>query len=590
VTPASSWSLKDLAARVDEGEPIDWDQETQQAPDAESRQVVGGFRLLAEIRDGLRDPDRATPAEPQPARPDVSGTPWGRLTVFEVVGRGAFGTVHRAVDQFNRNVALKLLDPAIDVSALKDRILDEGRLLARVQHSNIVTVYGADESDGRVGLWMEFIEGRTLAAEVEARGHLSGEEATIIGLTLCSTLVAIHREGVVHADVKAQNVMRASGGRIVLMDFGAGQRLVTADATRLAGTPLYLSPERLAGGPLTAACDIYSLGVLLYFLVTGTYPVDGTTREDVEQAHRTGTRILLRDRRSDLPTGFVTAVEDALAPDPARRHKTAGAFEEALSRAVSPRPLLTGLTPAPAPRRWYGWRGTWAAALVVGIALSAVGIKRFADRDQPTSGSRPTAVPVAAPESTGYSMHAVFYRIGRESREALAGGARLTTDDLLELEITLSRDIYVYVINEDEQHNVSLLFPVPGGELQNPIRGGQVHLLPGRIAGDVRPWQVSSAGGREHFFVLVSPRREPEIDAAVARLAPVSGSDASLSAKATPPAGGLRGVQRLGPAQPGPSTADTPWHRKVRPLLAGIERMDGVSVRQLSFENPPRPR
>ena len=103
----------------------------------------------------------------------------------------------------------------------------------------------------------------------------------------------------------------------------------------LAGTPLYLCPERLRGGPPTAATDIYSLGVLLYHLVTQEYPVEGATRAEVEAAHRTGRRIRLRDWRADLPDAFVAAVERAIAPDPAARFASAGVFEEALAGAAA---------------------------------------------------------------------------------------------------------------------------------------------------------------------------------------------------------------------------------------------------------------
>ncbi len=139
-------------------------------------------------------------------------------------------------------------------------------------------------------------------------------EAIPIGIDLCHALAAVHGAGLIHRDVKAHNVLREEGGRIVLMDFGTGgdiQAPETADT--LAGTPLYLAPELFQNEKPSAQSDIYSLGVLLYHLVTGDYPVKGKTRVDLESAHRTGTRQPLRDVRPDLSPVFINVLERALA-------------------------------------------------------------------------------------------------------------------------------------------------------------------------------------------------------------------------------------------------------------------------------------
>ena len=197
-------------------------------------------------------------------------------------------------------------------------MLREGSLLAKVRHRNVVVVHGVERSDGFVGLWMEFINGRTMEDELRARGPLSAEEATPIGVDLCQALAAVHGRGLVHRDVKAQNVMREEGGRTVLMDFGAGTELATGlrKPLDMAGTPLYLAPELFDGQPATRASDIYSLGVLLYRMVTREYPVEGADRSQIERAHRDGRVKRLRDVRPDLPSEFIQTVERALSPDP----------------------------------------------------------------------------------------------------------------------------------------------------------------------------------------------------------------------------------------------------------------------------------
>src|SRR5205814_875914 len=141
--------------------------------------------------------------------------------------------------------------------------------------------------DERVGLWMELLRGATLEQQLAAHGSFSAREATLVGIDLCGALAAIHAAGLIHRDVKAQNVMREAGGRIVLMDLGTGRE---ADGRglravpELAGTPLYLAPEIFLGAPASARTDLYSLGVLLYHLVTGSFPVRATTMDELEAA------------------------------------------------------------------------------------------------------------------------------------------------------------------------------------------------------------------------------------------------------------------------------------------------------------------
>jgi eukaryotic-like serine/threonine-protein kinase len=233
-----------------------------------------------------------------------AGPTWGTFLLLEEIGRGAFGVVYRAWDPaLERDVALKLIDVGRLPAHRGDTLLREGRMLARVRHPNVVTVYSTQRLDTKVGLAMEYVRGRTLSRALMQSGPLGAEEAAVIGITLCDALAAVHRTGLVHRDVKASNVMREDGGRIVLMDFGAGHDIEPerTHASMIAGTPPYMSPEVLLGAPATPASDIYSLGVLLFHLVTGEFPVEGTSMESFAAAHRHGTRRPLGDVRPDLP-------------------------------------------------------------------------------------------------------------------------------------------------------------------------------------------------------------------------------------------------------------------------------------------------
>src|SRR5262249_28406981 len=154
-----------------------------------------------------------------------------------------------------------------------------------------------------------------------SHGPFSAGEASLIGHELCSALAAVHHAGLVHRDVKAQNVMREEGGRLVLMDFGAGhKRSDPSIGRRLMGTPLYLAPEVLTGGEASVSSDLYSLGVLLYHLVTNDFPVKGATLTELARAHRQGRMTPLHELRPLLPRNFVRIVERAIDPDPSKRY------------------------------------------------------------------------------------------------------------------------------------------------------------------------------------------------------------------------------------------------------------------------------
>ena len=574
--------LLELAARVDEGAPIDWDARERSATDDDERAVIQGFRVLARVAAVAQDDSfeaAGTPPSWPCAGADLSGRAWGPLRLEEAVGRGAFSQVYRAIDPLGRHVAVKLLAPRLGGDDLTSRVLDEGRVLASVKHPNIVVVHGADEHDGRVGLWMEFVRGRTLAAEVDARGAHSADEAIVVGRALCGALAAVHARGLVHGDVKAHNVMREEGGRVVLMDFGAGRSMETSASGTdlLAGTPLYLCPERLRGGPPTAATDIYSLGVLLYHLVTLEYPVEGATRVEVEAAHRAGQRTRLRDRRADLPDGFVAAVERALAPDPAARFATAGEFEDALAGSAASTTGRFGVAAkaAGAPARRRSPRLQIGLAAVAVLALgTTVGLWRWA------GGGPLPALPLAphldfTAGAPRFEVSAEFQQVVDRERRRLVAGAHIEPTMALAFEVQASRDVYVYIVNEDEHGRSYALFPV-ANSLQNPLPGGVTHVLPGGP-----PWEVDSTGGQEHLFVIVSPTPVPEIADAVAALPAATGEphdDGNLALNTTRGIGSRRRASAADAAHP--------WRQQAQPLLPGRQRAEGLWVREFILKNP----
>jgi Tol biopolymer transport system component/tRNA A-37 threonylcarbamoyl transferase component Bud32 len=261
---------------------------------------------------------------------------WGPLEVRQYIARGAHGDVYRAWDpRLEREVALKLRR-AEDVDEEQAPFaITEGRLLARVQHPNVVAVYGADRVNGQAGIWMELVEGSTVRDLVAQQGPLTAPAALQIGIAVCSGLAAVHAAGLVHRDVKAQNVVRDRDGRTILMDLSAGQDDSGRD-DRLEGTPVYLAPEVLDGGRATVASDLYAAGVLLFFLVTGRYPLISTSLDDLRRRHHAGEGERLATNRA-LPRRFRAVVDRALARNPADRFHTADAMRAALASALSGR-------------------------------------------------------------------------------------------------------------------------------------------------------------------------------------------------------------------------------------------------------------
>jgi serine/threonine protein kinase/tetratricopeptide (TPR) repeat protein len=346
-----------LAEAIADGSHVDWDRAESSATGPDELRVIQQLRLLADVGSAARE----------------SAATWGPLNIRSEVGGGSFGSVFRAWDpRLQREVALKLLRAPHREDPLASSVVKEARLLAQIRHPNVVTVYGADVFDDRVGIWMEFITGRTLKEILVDHGPYGAQEAAVIGRDLCRALAAVHQRGFLHRDVKAQNVMREAGGRTVLMDFGAGEAVATASAD-LAGSPAYLAPEILEGAPPSPQSDIYSLGVLMYHLVSGAFPVSAGSLDEFRAHHRAGKRRLLTDLRPDLPASFVKAIDRATAAEPAERPESAGAFEALLDETLSTGELKKGtVTPRPSIGRWL----MIAAAVVAVVAVAGVAMWR----------------------------------------------------------------------------------------------------------------------------------------------------------------------------------------------------------------------
>lgn len=401
----------ELAQAVSDDRPIDWAAAERSARDPAMQAVIRELSLIAKLARLSRQSVDATSSDgllddARDASTTVEGGigTWAHLRLLERVGSGGFGDVYRAWDsRLGREVALKIMPATLASQDEARDFVREGGLLARVRHPHVVGVYGAETVGGTVGIWMEFVRGRTLRRIVAEDGVLGAEEAALLGITLCRATAAVHNAGLLHRDIKAHNVMREEGGRIVLMDFGLGRDIGAiapeGTAADMAGTPLYLAPEVLLGSPPSVASDIYSLGVLLFNLVTGKYPVEGATIEEIRRAHVQGARTLLPDARPNLPPPFVAVVERAMSPDPAQRFKTCGAMEAALSSVIGAdaRPGTAGAgverEPLAQPKRTRASHFTRMALSIAGVfaILAAAWMLAKSAIDRPPPPVEPAA-------------------------------------------------------------------------------------------------------------------------------------------------------------------------------------------------------
>ena len=205
----------------------------------------------------------------------------GKYQIVEPVGEGAMGVVYRATDLvLDRTVAVKVMSAAIARDpGLRQRFLREAQAAASLQHPNLVTVYDLGETDGHLYIAMEFVYGADLERLMELKEPLTLQAKLDIIADVLTGLSYAHRKGVVHRDIKPANIRVSDDGRSKIMDFGVAH-LVASDLTRtglVLGTPSYMAPEQVMSGNITACTDIYSVGSVLYQLLTGTKPFQAPT-------------------------------------------------------------------------------------------------------------------------------------------------------------------------------------------------------------------------------------------------------------------------------------------------------------------------
>ena len=321
----------------------------------------------------------------------------GRYRLERRLGLGGMAVVHLAHDTvLDRPVAVKLLaDRFGDDEELRERFLREGRFAAKLSHPHVVGVFDTGEEDGRPYIVMEYVEGATLAEELDRRRTFAPDDVAELGRQACSGLAHAHAAGLVHRDVKPQNLLLRTDGMLKIADFGiargGGGGTITQVGTLL-GTAAYMAPEVARGAPATAASDLYSLGAVLYELLTGVPPRRVDTLEDLVAEEPVPHP---REHVPDPPAELSATILRCLDGDPLRRPHSAGEIALELGGA---RPDVTTRRLAPAWRvQRTSSRRLWPAVAAAAALATVLALLTLGGDDEAPSGPEPlTPVPAGS--------------------------------------------------------------------------------------------------------------------------------------------------------------------------------------------------
>jgi eukaryotic-like serine/threonine-protein kinase len=293
----------------------------------------------------------------------------GTYRIERKLGAGGMATVYLGRDlRHDRDVAIKVLLPDVAAALSPERFLQEIHIAAQLQHPLILPLFDSGEADGLYYYVMPCVVGESLRQRLQREKRIPLDEAVQIGREVAEALEYAHGKGVIHRDIKPENIM-LSGGHPLVADFGIARAIGSSDDPRMTstglrfGTPLYMSPEQALGDPnLDHRSDIYSLGCVIYEMISGTTPHTGASLHAILSGHVGGTPTRPTSGKAAIPAGLWSTIEIALAKDPADRFQTSAEFARALADPDRP-----------SRRRRRRWRalGPTALAVLAGAAIAA---------------------------------------------------------------------------------------------------------------------------------------------------------------------------------------------------------------------------
>ncbi|MCY4525370.1 MAG: protein kinase [Anaerolineaceae bacterium] len=276
-----------------------------------------------------------------------------RYRLLGQLGSGGMAVIYKALDQrLARVVAVKVLRPSLtsDPGFVK-RFRNEARSVARLAHPNIVTVHDVGSDRNTHFMVMEFIEGQDLKKIVRSKGLLPVDEALELAIQICAGIGFAHRSGFVHADVKSQNILMTSDNKVKVADFGIAQALSDTLPARqqqiVWGSPHYYSPEQARGLRPTPAADVYSIGVVMFEMLTGELPYAGDSPQELAQAHVNKRVPHVIDVNAAVPENISKIIHRVMQKEPTARFRTADQLGKVLASLRDHSRAYTSAAPAP---------------------------------------------------------------------------------------------------------------------------------------------------------------------------------------------------------------------------------------------------
>lgn len=438
-----------------------------------------------------------------------------RYELVEFIGKGGMALVYRAIDRrTGHNVAVKILRPEYNQDAeFCTRFEREAVAASKMSHHNIVNLLDVGQDDNMRYLVMEYVRGRTLKEVIKQNGPLKPAVAAQVAIRILSALQHAHKNGIIHRDIKPQNILVHSDGLIKVGDFGiarvVGSNTISTDDIVM-GSVHYFSPEQAKGEPVTAASDLYSVGVVLYEMLTGKPPFDGETPVAIAMQHIGGKAQPIREIDPSIPPALERVVEKAMEKRPERRYQSALEMAQDIQRAMQepdgawmgpPTPGSSsagdqafGNTDRGKPARSKSWLWTWIGIIIMMIGvLSALVFGGYQIYDQVVNV---TTAPYCQDETEAEALRLIaraglLYEITRISDAKMPAGYVIMQSPEYGTAMRKNETVFLTISTGPEEQEIPSIIGYSVEEARNELErlGFTLLALPERIL-STSPWDT----------------------------------------------------------------------------------------------------